>query len=96
MCLASRATGMEPMIRVRKEGDHSFFRVFEAGATGIMVPHVRTIKGFPESRNTGMGGIRGITLLFPLMMVGVWDGLLFLRVSPFLRDSAPRNISYSE
>ncbi len=32
------------MIRARKEGDHSFFRVFEAGATGIMVPHVRTIE----------------------------------------------------
>lgn len=44
MCLASRATGMEPMIRIRKEGDHSFFRAFEAGATGIMVPHVRTIE----------------------------------------------------
>lgn len=43
ICLASRASGMEPMIRVRKEGDHSFFRVFEAGATGIMVPHVRTL-----------------------------------------------------
>ena len=43
MCLASRAVGMEPMIRIRKEGDHSFFRAFEAGATGIMVPHVRTI-----------------------------------------------------
>ena len=31
------------MIWVRKEGDHSFFRAFEAGARGIMVPHVRTI-----------------------------------------------------
>ena len=44
MCLAARASGMEPMIRVRKEGDQSFFRVFEAGATGIMVPHVRTME----------------------------------------------------
>ena len=44
MCLASRAAGMEPMIRVRKEGDHSFYRAFEAGATGVMVPHVRTIE----------------------------------------------------
>ncbi len=42
MSLASRAAGMEPMVRVRKEGDHSFFRAFEAGATGIIVPHVRT------------------------------------------------------
>jgi 4-hydroxy-2-oxoheptanedioate aldolase len=44
LCLASRAAGMEPMIRVRKEGDHSFYRAFEAGATGVMVPHVRTIE----------------------------------------------------
>lgn len=43
MCLASRASRMEPMIRLRKEGDHSYFRSFEAGATGIMVPHVRSI-----------------------------------------------------
>lgn len=43
MCLAARATGMEPMIRIRKEGDHSFFRAFEVGATGIMVPHIRTV-----------------------------------------------------
>ena len=32
------------MIRVRKEGDHSFYRAFEAGASGLMVPHVRTIE----------------------------------------------------
>lgn len=44
LSLGARAAGMEPMIRARKEGDHSFFRVFEAGATGIMVPHVRTIE----------------------------------------------------
>jgi len=44
LCLASRASGMEPMIRVRKEGDHSFFRIFETGATGIVVPHVRTVE----------------------------------------------------
>lgn len=42
LCLGARASGMEPMIRIRKEGDHSVFRAFEAGATGIMVPHVRT------------------------------------------------------
>lgn len=43
MALGARASGMEAMIRVRKEGDHSFFRAFEAGATGAMVPHVRTL-----------------------------------------------------
>jgi 4-hydroxy-2-oxoheptanedioate aldolase len=43
MGLACRASGMEPMVRIRKEGDHSFYRAFEAGASGLMVPHVRTI-----------------------------------------------------
>ncbi|MBI4908911.1 MAG: aldolase [Acidobacteria bacterium] len=38
-CLGSRASGMEPMVRIRREGRHSCFRAFEAGATGIMVPH---------------------------------------------------------
>ena len=44
LSLGARAAGMESMIRVRKEGDHSFFRAFEAGATGVMVPHVRTLE----------------------------------------------------
>jgi len=43
LALGCRASGMEPMIRIRKEGDHSFFRAFEAGASGIMVPHVRSV-----------------------------------------------------
>ena len=30
LSLGSRASGMEPMVRIRKEGDHSFFRAFEA------------------------------------------------------------------
>jgi 4-hydroxy-2-oxoheptanedioate aldolase len=66
MCLASRACGMEPMIRVRKEGDHSFFRAFEAGATGIMVPHVRTIEEaewalkFSRFAPVGLRGMDGV------------------------------------
>lgn len=66
MCLAARASGMEPMIRVRKEGDHSFFRVFEAGATGIMVPHVRTIEEaewalkFSRFSPVGLRGMDGV------------------------------------
>ena len=43
MCLAARATGMDAMVRIRKEGDHSFYRAFEAGATGVMVPHVKSV-----------------------------------------------------
>ena len=42
MCLACRATGMEAMLRIRKSGDHAVYRAFEAGASGIMVPHVKT------------------------------------------------------
>jgi 4-hydroxy-2-oxoheptanedioate aldolase len=66
MCLAARASGMEPMIRVRKEGDHSFFRPFEAGATGIMVPHVRTIDEaewalkFSRFAPVGLRGMDGV------------------------------------
>jgi len=44
ICLGARAAQMESMIRVRKAGDYSFFRVFEAGATGIMVPHIRSME----------------------------------------------------
>jgi 4-hydroxy-2-oxoheptanedioate aldolase len=66
MCLASRASSMEPMIRVRKEGDHSFFRVFEAGATGIMAPHIRTIEEaewvlkFSRFAPVGLRGMDGV------------------------------------
>ena len=42
MCLAARATGMEPMVRIRRSGDHAVYRAFETGATGIMVPHVKS------------------------------------------------------
>lgn len=66
MCLASRYAGMEPMVRVRKEGDHSFARAFEAGATGIMVPHVRTIEEaewalkFSRFAPVGLRGMDGV------------------------------------
>ena len=66
MCLASRASGMEPMIRVRKEGDHSFFRAFEAGATGIMVPHIRSMEEaewalkFSRFAPMGLRGMDGV------------------------------------
>jgi 4-hydroxy-2-oxoheptanedioate aldolase len=66
MGLACRASGMESMIRVRKEGDHSYYRAFEAGATGIMVPHVRTIEEaeqalrFSRFSPVGLRGIDGV------------------------------------
>lgn len=42
MGLACRATGMEPMVRIRKGDYWSYSRPLEAGATGIMVPHCRS------------------------------------------------------
>ncbi len=66
MGLACRASGMEPMVRIRKEGDHSFFRAFEAGATGIMVPHVRTVQEaewairFSRFAPKGLRGMDGV------------------------------------
>ncbi|MGC9328920.1 MAG: HpcH/HpaI aldolase family protein [Candidatus Hinthialibacter sp.] len=38
-CLACRAVGMAPMVRIRRQGRHSCARGFETGAAGIMVPH---------------------------------------------------------
>jgi 4-hydroxy-2-oxoheptanedioate aldolase len=79
MCLASRAAGMEPMIRVRKEGDHSFFRVFEAGATGIMVPHVRTIEEaewalrFCRFAPVGLRGMDGVEAAAKYSLVPMED-----------------------
>lgn len=66
MALACRAGGMEPMIRIRKEGDHSFYRAFEAGATGLMVPHVRTVAEaewairFSRFAPVGLRGMDGV------------------------------------
>jgi len=39
MCLACRATDMDPMVRIRKGPYYSYFRALESGANGIMVPH---------------------------------------------------------
>ena len=40
MGLACRASGMDPLVRMRKGPYWSYFRCLEAGANGIMVPHV--------------------------------------------------------
>ena len=42
MILAGWAHDTDTMVRVRKGGYTTFFRPFESGATGIMVPHVTT------------------------------------------------------
>ncbi len=79
MCLASRATGMEPMIRVRKEGDQSFYRAFEAGASGIMVPHVRTteeaewVLKFSRFAPVGLRGIDGVEAAAKYSLVSMQD-----------------------
>ncbi len=65
-CLGCRAGGCDAMIRVRKEGMHSYFRALEVGAHGIMAPHcmsadeardvVRNARFAPVGRR-GMDGI---------------------------------------
>jgi len=40
LCLGARASGAEPMVRVRKDTYWGYFRPLEMGATGLMVPHV--------------------------------------------------------
>jgi 4-hydroxy-2-oxoheptanedioate aldolase len=42
MSLACRATGMDLMVRVRKGEYGSPMRMLEAGANGLMVPHIRS------------------------------------------------------
>jgi 2-keto-3-deoxy-L-rhamnonate aldolase RhmA len=42
MILAARATDMDTVVRIRKDSYADYFRPLEDGATGIMVPHVKT------------------------------------------------------
>ena len=42
LCLGARASGAEPMVRIRKGAYWQYFRPLEMGATGLMVPHVTT------------------------------------------------------
>jgi len=44
MALACRATGIDLMVRVLKEGYMSPMRAMEFGANGIMVPHCRSVE----------------------------------------------------
>lgn len=66
MALACRATGMDAMVRIRKGGYWSYSRAFEAGATGIMVPHclsgeeARQIVRASRFAPLGMRGLDGI------------------------------------
>lgn len=39
MIRAARVVDMDALVRIRREGYFSYFRPFEAGAAGIMVPH---------------------------------------------------------
>lgn len=73
-CLASRATGMEPMVRIRREGRHSCFRAFEAGATGIMVPHCMSAedaRGVVRDARFAPLGLRGMDGVEPSARYGL-------------------------
>jgi 4-hydroxy-2-oxoheptanedioate aldolase len=66
MALGCRATGIEPMIRIRKGDYWTYSRPFEAGATGIMVPHCRSgaeaeqIVHYARFAPLGMRGMDGV------------------------------------
>jgi 4-hydroxy-2-oxoheptanedioate aldolase len=66
MCLACRAGGIDPIIRVRKRDLGSYSRAFEMGGSGIIVPHVNTAAEaraivreckFPPDGNRGLDGV---------------------------------------
>jgi len=42
MITAARASGIDCLVRVRKQGYLDYFRALEDGAAGIMVPHVKS------------------------------------------------------
>jgi 4-hydroxy-2-oxoheptanedioate aldolase len=42
MTLAARAADMDSIVRIRKDSYADYFRPLEDGATGIMVPHIKT------------------------------------------------------
>jgi 4-hydroxy-2-oxoheptanedioate aldolase len=69
MALGCRSTGIEPMARIRKGDYWTYSRPFEAGATGIMVPHCRSgaeaeqIVRFARFAPLGMRGIDGVEAL---------------------------------
>jgi 4-hydroxy-2-oxoheptanedioate aldolase len=73
-CLACRATSMEPMVRIRREGRHSAARAFEAGATGIMVPHCmdgEDARAIVRNARFAPLGLRGIDGVEPLAAHGL-------------------------
>lgn len=66
MALGCRAAGIEPMARIRKGEYWTYSRPFEAGATGIMVPHCRSgleaeqIVRYARFSPLGMRGMDGV------------------------------------
>ena len=44
MTLACRATGMDPVVRIVKDGYTSVIRPLEAGAAGLIIPHCMSPK----------------------------------------------------
>src|SRR5689334_21644450 len=69
MALGCRTTGIEPVARIRKGDYWTYSRPFEAGATGIMVPHCRSgaeaeqIVRYARFAPQGLLGIDGVEAL---------------------------------
>ena len=71
MVLAARAADVDSIVRIRKDSYADYFRPLEDGATGIMVPHIKTVpeaqfavynaKYHPVGRR-GMDGVGADTL----------------------------------
>lgn len=66
LCLASRASGMDAVVRVRKRDAGSYSKALEWGAQGVIVPHVNTAEEaaaivrelkFPPDGNRGLDGV---------------------------------------
>ncbi|NQU42209.1 hypothetical protein HQ520_02915 [bacterium] len=73
MCQACRATDMEPMVRVRREGRHGCFRGYEMGGTGIMVPHCmgkEDAASIVRDARFSPVGLRGLDGIEPLAEYG--------------------------
>lgn len=68
--LAARATGTDAMVRIDKASPSSAFRPLEMGASGLMVPHIRSVQEaktwidatrFPPLGNRGLDGVNADT-----------------------------------
>lgn len=63
MILACHASNITPVVRVGDPSDHNILSVLDCGATGILVPHVNSVKKAKEiaAACRYAGGVRGMS-----------------------------------